>query len=597
MRDESPALLAFDLLFQPPASEPTNEPCPTSRSLSLAKNARKIASRKSGARQVSSSRRRPVAAVPAPRKGKPRGAAAEHDFVEEERSPLTDEHEEKARPRDEDDNDNDALDVAEEAQAEDDLDDVLSGSSVCIDDPVRMYLMQMGEIPLLSRPQELTAARAIERTRTRFRHNMLASDFVLQGAITLLEKVRDGSLRLDRTIEVSVTNTLEKKRILKRLGPNLETLVKLLQQNKRDFRFAISKRHADDQRHEAWRRLVRRRNRAVRLVEELNLRTQRLQPLLEKLDEISQRMQTIRQQLGESRLAPGAGSLHQLRAELHYLMRITGESPATLHRRTCRTADLQCKYDAAKRELSAGNLRLVVSIAKRYRNRGLSFLDLIQEGNTGLMRAVDKFECARGYKFSTYATWWIRQAITRAIADQSRTIRVPVHMIDAMTRVRTVTRDLVQQNGCEPSVEQTAAAAGLSLEDTRCILKMARQPLSLDQPVGDHDDSYFGEFLQDHREDDPLYDFNQELLKDRLADVMQTLNHREREILRMRYGLTDGYAYTLEEVGKIFSVTRERVRQIEAKAVRKLQQPYRCRGLLGFLDKGELPHVEIAQEA
>jgi RNA polymerase primary sigma factor len=170
-------------------------------------------------------------------------------------------------------------------------------------------------------------------------------------------------------------------------------------------------------------------------------------------------------------------------------------------------------------------------------------------------------------------------------------------MIDAMTRVRTVTRELVQKNGCEPSVEQTADAAGLSLDDTRCIMKMSRQPLSLDQPVGDHDDSYFGEFLQDHRDDDPLYRFNQELLKDRLADVMQSLNHREREILRMRYGLTDGYAYTLEEVGKIFSVTRERVRQIEAKAVRKLQQPYRCRGLLGFLDHNEAPQIELAQEA
>jgi RNA polymerase primary sigma factor len=163
--------------------------------------------------------------------------------------------------------------------------------------------------------------------------------------------------------------------------------------------------------------------------------------------------------------------------------------------------------------------------------------------------------------------------------------------------VRNVTRELVQKNGCEPSVEQTAAAAGLSLEDTRCIMKMARQPLSLDQPVGDHDDSYFGEFLEDHREDDPLYDFNQQLLKNRLSEVMQSLKHRERGILRMRYGLTDGYAYTLEEVGKIFSVTRERVRQIEAKAVRKLQQPYRSRDLLGFLDRGELPNVELAKEA
>jgi RNA polymerase primary sigma factor len=420
----------------------------------------------------------------------------------------------------------------------------------------------------------------------------------LQGAVQLLEKVRDGSLRLDRTIEVSVTNTTEKKRILKRLGPNLATLNKLLHENQRDFHFAIHKTNPLPERRKAWRRLVKRRHRAVRLVEELNLRTQRLQPLLEKLGEIARRMRAIREQLAEFGQHGHASGLHfELRRELHYLMRVTAESCATLGRRVDRTDKLQREYDAAKRVLSAGNLRLVVSIAKRYRNRGLSFLDLIQEGNTGLMRAVDKFECARGFKFSTYATWWIRQAITRAIADQSRTIRVPVHMIDAMTRVRTVTRDLVQQNGCEPTVEQTAAAAGLSLEDTRCILKMSRQPLSLDQPVGDHDDSYFGEFLEDHREDDPLYDFNQELLKDRLADVMQSLNHREREILRMRYGLTDGYAYTLEEVGRIFSVTRERVRQIEAKAVRKLQQPYRCRGLLGFLEKAELPQVEIAQEA
>jgi RNA polymerase primary sigma factor len=314
-----------------------------------------------------------------------------------------------------------------------------------------------------------------------------------------------------------------------------------------------------------------------------------LQPLWDKLVEISTRMQAIRVEMSE--ILSGAQPphrFHELQAELRYLMRLTLESPATLARRVTHTKDYQRQYDAAKRDLSAGNLRLVVSIAKRYRNRGLSFLDLIQEGNTGLMRAVDKFEHARGYKFSTYATWWIRQAITRAIADQSRTIRVPVHMIDAMTRVRTVTRDLVQLHGCEPTVEQTAEAAGLSLDDTRCILKMSRQPLSLDQPVGDHDDSYFGEFLQDHRDDDPLYDVNQQLLKNRLADVLQGLNHREREILRLRYGLTDGYAYTLEEVGKIFSVTRERVRQIEAKAVRKLQQPYRSLALVGFLDDTSL---------
>ncbi len=483
--------------------------------------------------------------------------------------------------------------VAEDEESESIVE--IGGSAVAIDDPVRMYLMQMGEIPLLSRAEEISCAKCIEFTRTRFRHSMLACDFMLQGAVTLLEKVRDGELRLDRTIEVSVTNTTEKKNIIRRLGPNLVTLVHLLKQNRTDYRIAISRREASNVRHEAWRRLVRRRNKAVRLVEELNLRTQRLQPLWEKLVEIAARMQSIRTEMSEiASGTQGPDRFFELQAELHYLMRLTLESPATLTRRVTRTCDYQKKYDAAKRELSAGNLRLVVSIAKRYRNRGLSFLDLIQEGNTGLMRAVDKFEHARGYKFSTYATWWIRQAITRAIADQSRTIRVPVHMIDAMTRVRTVSRDLVQQFGCEPTVEQTAEAAGLSLEDTRCILKMSRQPLSLDQPVGDHDDSYFGEFLQDHRDDDPLYGINQELLKNRLDDVLQGLNHREREILRLRYGLTDGYAYTLEEVGKIFSVTRERVRQIEAKAVRKLQQPYRSRALLGFLDDSLLSELETA---
>jgi len=547
-------------------------------------------SKKLPSKKVKKSPVRKSAAPPAPRRGRPKSSRS----TSADKSPVerlvAESLEVEVLETDADDfEDVEELRVEEELQEEaetfgDPAAELwTTGSADHIDDPVRMYLMQMGEIPLLSRAEEIASAKEIERTRLHFRHSMLATDYLLQGAVALLKKVRDGKLRLDRTIEVSVTNTAEKKNLLRRLTPNLRTLEQLLRQNRADFKVAISRSQPHATRHAAWRQLVRRRNKAIRLIEELHLRTNRLQPLLDKMHEIRDRALCIRAQLARG----GGGQLGtaaELRAELRQLMRLTLESPSTLDRRLRRTAYWQDKYDQAKRVLSAGNLRLVVSIAKKYRNRGMSFLDLIQEGNTGLMRAVDKFEHARGYKFSTYATWWIRQAITRAIADQSRTIRLPVHMIDTMTRVRTATREMVQLTGREPSVEEAADAAGLSVADARCVLKMTRQPLSLDQPVGDHDDSFFGEFIQDHREDDPLYDVNQQSLKGRIAEVLNELNYREREILRLRYGLVDGYAYTLEEVGQIFSVTRERVRQIEAKAVRKLQQPGRSRALASFLD-------------
>jgi RNA polymerase primary sigma factor len=452
-----------------------------------------------------------------------------------------------------------------------------------IDDPIRLYLLQMGVNPLLTRATEVSSARQIEQWRRKFRHTMLANDFILAGALNLLERVKAGTVRLDRTIEVAVTNTQEKARFLKRLGPNLATLRLIEQEKSRLFRIAMSRSVPLEQRRAAWRRLVRQRNKAVRLVEEMHLRIQRLTPLLKQLRTIGGRIEEVRGQLGEP--ARGGADRELLQREHRRLLLSTRESRRTLARRLTRLDDLQQRYDAAKRELAAGNLRLVVSIAKRYRHRGLSFLDLIQEGNSGLMRAVDKFEHARGFKFSTYATWWIRQAITRAIADQSRTIRVPVHMVDTMTKLRNASRLFVQRHGREPNLEEMAEITGLSVEEAQCIWRMSRQPVSLDQPLGDSDDGSVGEFVSDQRDVDPLQDVNQQALKSVIGRALDGLSYREREILRLRFGLADGYSYTLEEVGTLFDVTRERVRQIEAKAVEKLREPGLHAQLSGFVDE------------
>jgi RNA polymerase primary sigma factor len=466
-------------------------------------------------------------------------------------------------------------------------------TTAAIDDPVRLYLLQMGGIPLLTRDSEVSSAREIELWRRKFRTTMLANDLVLAGAVQLLEKVQAGTVRLDRTIEVAVTNTREKKRLLKRLGPNLETLRRIEQEKKKLFRIAMSRGTPLPTRREAWRRLVRQRNKAVRLVEEMNLRIQRLYPLLKQLRLLGERLEGIRQEEGGHRQT--AATRETFRREERALLLSTRESRRTLLRRLERLHILQDRYDAAKRSLAAGNLRLVVSIAKRYRNRGLSFLDLIQEGNSGLMRAVDKFEHARGFKFSTYATWWIRQAITRAIADQSRTIRVPVHMIDTMTKLRNASRGFLQRHGREATVEELAELCNLTVEEAGCVARMSRQPVSLDQPLGEADEGGYSDLVKDHREDDPLRDVNQQSLRSSIARVLEELPYREREIIRLRFGLTDGYAYTLEEVGTIFSVTRERVRQIEAKAVEKLRQPGVHRDLAGFVDDGLLDALRRRQ--
>ncbi len=453
------------------------------------------------------------------------------------------------------------------------------------DDPVRMYLTQMGEIPLLTRAEEIALAKQIEKTRAYFRRTLLECDYVIQMAFSVLKRVNSGELPFDRTVQVSVTDRLEKDQILGRLPHNLACLDVLLKQNRRDYRIAASKSQKAAARRTAWKQLGRRRRRAVRLVEELGLRTHRIEPMIEALEEFTGRIDELRSRIrAHKRARKPAEERTRWVSEYRRILFATQETPKSLRNRIKRLKKVYTEYQRAKRGLSEGNLRLVVSIAKKYRNRGLSFLDLIQEGNAGLMRAVDKFEYRRGFKFCTYATWWIRQAITRAVADQSRTIRIPVHMVETMSRVRNVSRQLLQELGREPTIEETSRRAGTALDETRRVLAMSRYPISLDRPVGNSEDSHFGDLLPDGTADSPATGAAQEMLRGRIAKVLKTLSYREREIIKLRYGLGDGYSYTLEEVGHIFKVTRERIRQIEAKAVRKLQQPSRSQELRGFLD-------------
>ncbi len=453
-----------------------------------------------------------------------------------------------------------------------------------IDDPIRMYLTQMGEIPLLTRRQEIELARKIELSRMAFRRKMLESDYCAINAIGLLEQVQDGTLSFDRTMKISTADNLIRAVIKRRLPINLQTANRLLEINRELFdKFTA----ADDI--ETKKRLVRRISRNKRkvatLLEELSLRTSRIQAMKNKLHGISQKMHQLEQMIGER---PNNGmtpeDIDAAKQELSGMMELVVETAGQLDKRLRAIDRIFAQYEETKRTLSGSNLRLVVSIAKKYRNRGLSFLDIIQEGNTGLMRAVDKYEYRRGYKFSTYATWWIRQAITRAIADHARTIRIPVHMIETMSKLRTAGKKLLQELGREPAVEEIAAEAKMTVEETRRVLKISKHPISLDRPIGDSDDSYFGDFIEDDDADSPVASASQEMLREKIEQVLNTLSYREREIVRLRYGIGDGYTYTLEEVGRIFKVTRERVRQVEAKAIRKMQHPVRSKKLEGFLD-------------
>lgn len=455
-------------------------------------------------------------------------------------------------------------------------------------DPVRTYKMQMVKIPLLERRKEIRIAKRIETKRRKFRSELLECNYVMQIAYKMLKRAHEGKTHFNRTVQVAITDRLEEYQIRGRMPHNLKTLKVLLKRNLHDYRTALRKSLRKKTRSEAWEKLSHRRKRAVRLIEELGLRTPKLEPLIPILEYFSDRVNELCDKIRSSKRDKSlATEREEWVSEYRAILTATQETPRSLANRVECIKRTHSEYIQAKQELTKGNLRLAFSIANGFRGRGLSLLELIQEGNTGLMRAVDKFEYRRGFKFGTYATYWIKNFINRAISDQSHTIRIPVYMTDNAIKIREVSRILFQELKREPSPEEIAKRVDIPLDDIKRIVKASRQPVSLDEPIeGDSDDNSLSESLEEQIEAEPMCEVDHEALIELVEEHIQKLSYQERETLRMRLGMWDRCAFNLREVGEVLFVTRARAGKIESGALQKLRCPSVSHQFVPFLDDG-----------